>query len=77
MWKGAFGHVCICVPVRWCVCFAEFGRIENGRQPSSKRGAMPAASIPRDAALKVGSEAGQSGEAPVGHGTVTQAAYVR
>lgn len=65
-------HLYLCV----CVCFAELGRIGNGRQPSSERGAMPAASVPRDAALKVGSEAGQSGEAPVGRGAATQAAYV-
>lgn len=65
------------VCMRACVCSVELGRIGNGRQPSSEKGAMPAASVPRDAALKVGSEAGQSGEAPVGHGTVTQAAYVR
>ena len=60
--------------VRLCVCCTVQGRIWNGRQPSSETGAMPAASLPRDGALKLGSEAG---EALGGHGTVTtQVAYV-
>lgn len=38
---------------------------------------MPAASLPRDGALKLGSEAGYAGEAARGCGTfITQVAYV-
>lgn len=64
-----FFSKCVCV-----VCCTVQGRIWNGRQPSSETGAMPAASLPRDGALKLGSEAGEALE---GHGTVTtQVAYV-
>jgi len=46
----------MCVSV--CVRGTALGRIRDGRQPSSEREAMPAASLPRDGALKLGSEAG-------------------
>lgn len=70
--------MCKCVCVCAYVCEAHgVKRIWDEHQPSSKRGAMPAATLPRDGALKLGSEAGESEEAPTGRSTVTmQVAYV-
>lgn len=67
---------CVCVCVYVCEMHS-VKRIGDEHQPSSKRGAMPAATLPRDGALKLGSEAGEWEEAPTGHSTVTtQVAYV-
>lgn len=54
-------RVCSTLSVCCTLGQREYESVRDGQQPSSRRGATPAAAVPRDRALELGSEAARQG----------------